>query len=48
MASSPDARGGSWLRRVGWMVLIWTASVLALAVVAMLLRVLMNLAGLTA
>jgi hypothetical protein len=30
------------------MVLIWTASVLALAVVAMLLRVLMNLAGLTA
>jgi hypothetical protein len=37
----------SWARRVGWLVLIWTASVLTLAIVAMAFRVLMNLAGLT-
>jgi hypothetical protein len=37
----------TWLRRVGWLVLIWTASVLALGVVAALFRVVMNLAGLT-
>jgi len=36
-----------WLRRVGWLVLIWAASVLALGVVAGLFRVVMNLAGLT-
>ncbi len=35
-----------WLQRVGWLVLIWAASVAALAVVALLLRTLMNLAGL--
>ncbi|MDQ0564325.1 hypothetical protein QO004_006143, partial [Rhizobium mesoamericanum] len=32
---------------LGWLALIWTASVVALAVVAMLFRPLMNLAGLT-
>jgi len=37
----------TWLRRVGWLVLIWAASVLALGIVAGLFRVLMNLAGLT-
>ncbi|TAT95984.1 DUF2474 family protein (plasmid) [Rhizobium ruizarguesonis] len=36
-----------WLRRFGWMVLIWAASVAALAVVAMLFRLLMGFAGLT-
>jgi hypothetical protein len=36
-----------WLRRVGWLVLIWAASVLALGVVAGLFRVVMTLAGLT-
>ena len=36
-----------WLRRIGWLVLIWGLSVAALAVVAMLLRALMGLAGLT-
>ena len=35
------------LGRLGWLVLIWAASVLALAVVAVLFRVVMNLAGLT-
>lgn len=37
-----------WLRRVGWLVLIWAGSIAALAVVALLFRFLMNLAGLTA
>ena len=35
-------------RRIGWLILIWTASVIALAVVAGLFRILMNAAGLTA
>ena len=29
---------GPWWRRIGWFVLIWAASVTALALVAMLLR----------
>ena len=37
----------SWLRRVGWLVLIWAASVAALGVVAGLFRLLMSVAGLT-
>jgi Protein of unknown function (DUF2474) len=36
------------LRRVGWLLLIWTSSVLTLGVVATLFRGLMKLAGLTA
>jgi hypothetical protein len=36
-----------WLRRIGWMALIWTLSVLALAVVALVFRGLMSAAGLT-
>jgi hypothetical protein len=38
----------SWLRRLGWLVLIWIASVAALAIFAALFRALMNAAGLTA
>ncbi|GAB7545066.1 DUF2474 domain-containing protein [Cupriavidus sp. CuC1] len=34
-----------WLKRVGWMVLIWVASVAALGVAALALRLLMRLAG---
>ena len=37
-----------WSRRVGWFALIWLAGVLALAVVAELVRLLMALAGLAA
>jgi hypothetical protein len=37
-----------WLRRIGWLVLIWTASVAALGVVALILHGLMSLAGLAA
>ncbi|CAG9181380.1 hypothetical protein LMG23992_04491 [Cupriavidus laharis] len=34
-----------WLRRVGWLVLIWAASVAALGAAAWLLRLLMAGAG---
>jgi hypothetical protein len=37
----------SWPRRIGWLVLIWTASVMVLALVAVLFRMLMSVAGLT-
>jgi Protein of unknown function (DUF2474) len=37
----------SWLHRIGWLILIWTASVLGLALVAVLFRMLMSAAGLT-
>ncbi|SIO47718.1 Protein of unknown function [Bradyrhizobium erythrophlei] len=47
MKAHPSAGATTWLQRVGWLVLIWAASVLALGVVAGLLRVVMNLAGLT-
>jgi len=47
MTAHPSAAGQMWLRRVGWLVLIWAASVLALGVVSGLFRVVMNLAGLT-
>jgi hypothetical protein len=37
----------SWRRRVLWLVGLWTASVLGLALLAWLLRLLMNAAGLS-
>ncbi len=46
--SEPAASPPSWLRRVAWLMLIWTASVAALAVVALVFHLLMGLAGLTA
>jgi hypothetical protein len=36
-----------WVRRVGWLIVIWTLSVIALAVVAVLLRIVMRFAGLS-
>jgi Protein of unknown function (DUF2474) len=36
-----------WPQRIGWLLLIWSASVAALAIVAVLFRALMNAAGLT-
>ena len=36
-----------WTRRVLWLVAIWSASVLALGIAALAMRVLMSLAGLT-
>jgi hypothetical protein len=47
MAPRPPSRHGLWLGRIGWLVLIWTASVTVLAIVAVLFRILMHLAGLT-
>jgi len=35
-----------WFNRVGWLIFIWLASVLALAVVAYLLRLFMHFVGL--
>lgn len=35
------------LHHVGWFVLLWTASVAVLAIVALSFRMLMNLAGMT-
>lgn len=40
-------RPPSRLRQFGWLLAIWTASVLSLGVVAWLMRLLMKLAGLT-
>lgn len=37
-----------WWKRVGWLALIWTVSVALLGLVAYLLRLFMNAAGLTA
>lgn len=34
-----------WLKRFGWMLAIWAASVAALALVAGMMRVLMHAAG---
>ena len=47
MTAHPSPAAQMWLRRAGWLVLIWAASVLALGVVAGFFRVVMNLAGLT-
>jgi hypothetical protein len=35
-----------WLRRIGWMVALWAASVAALGVAAALMRLLMQAIGL--
>ena len=35
------------LQRLGWLVLIWTASVVSLAIVAWLMRLFMSAAGLS-
>nr|WP_170017223.1 DUF2474 domain-containing protein [Starkeya sp. ORNL1] len=46
MPDSPSR--ADWARRLGWMVLLWTASVAVLAIVALIFRFIMNLAGITA
>lgn len=43
-----DSRHASWGRRVAWLLAIWSASVLALAACAYLLRLAMNAVGMTA
>lgn len=45
MGTGPRAH---WLRRIGWLVLLWAVSVAALGLVAWLIRQFMNAAGLSA
>lgn len=45
MPAAQDRR--LWLRRIGWLALIWAGSITALAIVAFLFRLLMKLAGMT-
>lgn len=47
MSGEMETRRPSWPRRVGWLLLIWLLSVLALAVVAGVIRIIMTAAGLT-
>lgn len=42
------ATAARWLRQFGWLTAIWVASVLALAIAALLIRGLMQFAGMTA
>src|SRR4029077_16415661 len=46
MASATDTRN-KWLRRAGWLVLIWTASVAATGLAAFFFRLVMQASGLT-
>jgi hypothetical protein len=48
MARETGLPKDTWARRIGWLVLLWTASVATLAAVAFLIRLLMNLVGMTA
>jgi hypothetical protein len=44
-----DRNGFSpWWKRIGWLVLLWLLGVAAVAAVAVVLKVFMRLAGLTA
>ncbi len=45
MAATP--RRHRWFARLGWLVAIWSGSVLALGVFALLFRLLMRVAGLS-
>ena len=46
MATTEDAGLMLWLKRVGWLVFIWSVSVLALAVAAYAMRLSMLMIGL--
>jgi len=47
-ARGEDPGRTSWPRRIGWLLALWALGVLALGLVAGLLRLLMTAAGLTA
>jgi hypothetical protein len=47
MAARSQLRNRTWWYRVGWLVLIWAASVAALGIVALVFRLVMSVAGLT-
>ncbi|HQR52128.1 MAG TPA: DUF2474 family protein [Burkholderiales bacterium] len=42
-----DRSPGRWLARIGWLVVFWIAGVAALAVVAWLVKLGMNAAGMS-
>jgi hypothetical protein len=46
MRSATETRN-KWLRRVGWLVLIWTASVAVMGLAAFFFRLIMQANGLT-
>jgi len=46
--ATPQLQRRLWLRRLAWLLAFWVAGVVALALVAGLLRQFMNWAGLTA
>jgi hypothetical protein len=39
--------GRKWLSRVGWLILIWATSVAVLGAVALVLRAIMSVGGMT-
>jgi hypothetical protein len=45
MPTTPRADRGTWLRRVGWLVLLWAAGVASVAALSWLMRGLMKWAG---
>lgn len=45
--SGTPAHSASWLRKIGWLVVIWGGSVSALGLVSLALRRFMQAAGLT-
>ena len=46
MPSATDTRN-KWLRRAGWLILTWTASVAAMGLAAFFFRLAMQASGLT-
>jgi hypothetical protein len=47
MTGRPLSDSRKWLSRVGWLILIWAISVAALGAVALVLRAIMSVAGMT-
>ena len=47
MGSRSRSASRNWLSRVGWLILIWATSVAALGAVALILRAIMSVAGMT-
>jgi hypothetical protein len=42
-----SATPGPWWKRLGWLILIWSLSVMALAIVAGLMKLIMHAVGLS-
>jgi hypothetical protein len=47
MGSRSCSANRKWLSRVGWLILIWVTSIAALGTVALVLRAIMSLTGMT-